>query len=177
MPVISTNITEGPDVQASGQYQGKIEFVFHNGDIVTRSVMAANQAEWDALPAALTPEVELSMSNKEIDWHLTLLETDIDPYFDDMGGWFQKKTDFQHTTWDDSFAKNIKYYLSLPDMLELLNIKETIDRISNTDLKLALDISQTQATDIRADIQIAVDTQAALDLYQPLFDSDGVLIP
>ena len=176
MPVTTVNILDGPNIQVGGQYRGVLEFVFHTGETAERFVMAQNQAEWDAKPALMTPEVEAWMTNQEIDAHASSLDNNLDPYFDDMGGWFDKKIDFQHTTWDDSFAKNIKYYLSLYPRTEILHIEETIARISSTDLKNALGITQTQATKISADIQIEVNARESEDTYVAMFDSDGGLI-
>ena len=179
MAITTVNVLDGPNIQADGQHRGVLEFVFHTGETEVRNVRAPDEASWLALQTSMIPELEAFMANKEIESHAQSLENSIDPYFDDMGGWFQKKTDFQHTLWDDSFSKAIKYYLSLDYQfarLELIHIQETISRISNTDLKAALDISQTQATQIRTDIQVAVDTLVADAEYAPLFDADGVLI-
>ena len=175
MPVTSTNVKSGPRVQKSGQHRGTIEFVFHNGDKTNRNVNAVDETAWLAKPADLTPDVEDSMEGSEVSTHKASLQKSLDPYFNDMGGWYEKKDDFAHTTWDDSFAENIKYYLSL-ELMDTLHIKESIDRISNTDLKNVLDISQKQATKIRSDIQIAVNLQAEMDGYAPLFNEEGELI-
>ena len=176
MPVTTVNILDGPNIQSDGQHRGVLEFVFHTAETVVRNVRATTEAVWLSLPTTMTPAIEAFMTNQEIEVHSQSLTNYRDPYFDDMGGWFQKKTGFQHTTWDDSFAKNVKYYLSIYPRSNLLHIEETIARISNTDLKNALVISQTQATKIRTDIQIEVDARESEDTYLAMFDSDGVLI-
>ena len=90
---------------------------------------------------------------------------------------FPSKRTFAWGTWDDYATDWMKYWLSLEDQLELVHMERDLAFISNTDMKDLLGIDNQAVSDIRADVQVAIDTQESLNLYTPYFDSDGELIP
>ena len=90
---------------------------------------------------------------------------------------FPSKATFAWDTWDNYATAWMKYWLAFEDQLELVHMQRDLAFISNTDMKDLLVIDNQSVSDIRADVQTAVNTQASLDLYNPYFDSDGELIP
>ena len=71
--------------------------------------------------------------------------------------------------WDTAASESLKHYLLIDSRQELLNVKASVDNTSNndlTDLLVAIGSTFSQ-TDLRAEIQIAVDNRASMDLYSP----------
>jgi len=95
-----------------------------------------------------------------------------DPLHFDVGGSWDKVTpDYQ--TWDELMLGVSINFLSQTDQLELVWWSLPNSRISSTDKERVWDMSQTEVSSVNADIQIAIDTQATLDLYAPYFNADG----
>ena len=90
---------------------------------------------------------------------------------------FPSKATFAWGIWDDYATDWMKYWLALENQLELVHMERDLAFISNTDMKNLLGVDNQGVSDIRGDVQTAVNTQASLDLYTPYFDSDGELIP
>lgn len=67
MPVVDTNVTDGPNVQADGQHRGTVEFIFDDGRVVTRNVRAPDANAWANLVADLPQEVEASQEQSDAD--------------------------------------------------------------------------------------------------------------
>ena len=72
-------------------------------------------------------------------------------------------------TWDDAASESLRHYLLSDDRQELLNCKLSVDSTSNNDLTdlLTLTGSSFSQTDLRSEIQQAVNTQVELDSYVP----------
>lgn len=67
MPIVDTNVTDGPNVQADGQHRGTVEFIFGDGRVVTRNVRAPDANAWANLLADLPAEVEASQQLSDAD--------------------------------------------------------------------------------------------------------------
>jgi len=65
MPIIDVNVVEGPNVQASGQHRGTLEFIFDDGRVVRKFVIAADATEWSNLIVDQQPIVETSEQKKD----------------------------------------------------------------------------------------------------------------
>ena len=65
MPIIDTNVIDGPNVQASGQHRGTLEFIFSDGRKVTRNVRAADATAWANLILDLPAGVQESMEQND----------------------------------------------------------------------------------------------------------------
>lgn len=165
MPVVSTSVIDGPDVQVDGQHRGTIQFVFHNDDIVNRIVMAPDAVSWAALPANLTPEVEESVAQSEIEQWIQEMEAGGDPWHTIP---FVNSTP-EHNTWDVAAAQSLRHWLLMTDPQQLLNCKLSSASTSNKDLDDVLTDAGSgwTNTDLRGEIQIATDAQVRLDNYVP----------
>jgi len=160
--------------QADGRRYVRTKFVAEDNNSGTRDVfhgprLVASDYDVDAWMVAYEPEVLNQLEQKEQE----RLRIDASPIalllHNDLGGFYEKKT-LSWGTWDDQTIAWLKYYLSLSDQLQLINIQLDVAQISNTDMRNLLDITNQEVSAIRADIQIAVDTQASLDLYTPYFE-------
>lgn len=65
MPVVDTNVIDGPNVQADGQHRGTVEFVFGDGRTFTRNVRAPDANAWANLVADLPTEVAAKVAESD----------------------------------------------------------------------------------------------------------------
>jgi len=78
-----------------------------------------------------------------------------------------------YQTWDELMFGISIHFLSQSNQLELQWWALSNDSISSTDKKRVWDMSQSEVSDVNGDVQIAIDTQASLDLYASYFNEDG----
>lgn len=90
----------------------------------------------------------------------------------DLGGYYEHKT-MLWDTWENHTIAWLKYWLSQEDQLELYWMRLDLIILTNTELKNLLGIAQGDTSDIRAAVQIAIDTRATLDTYVPFYDESG----
>jgi len=160
--------------QADGRRYVRTKFVAEDNNSGTQDVfhgprLVAADYDVDAWMLAYEPTVLADLEQGEQEE----LRTEASPtallLHNDLGGFYEKKV-LAWGTWDDQTTAWLKYYLSLPDQLQLINIQLDVAQISNTDMRNLLGMTNQEVSAIRADIQIAVDTQASLDLYTPYFE-------
>lgn len=157
MPVTSTEILSGPNIQADGQYRGVIRFHFHTGEMVDRNVRAPDAVTWAGLPAALTPEVEENMAQQEIESHWGEMELGGNPYYEFIDPLWQRKV-FNHVTFETSFSINIKRALgpefNFSKSAGARIIKPTWDAGTSMgdDLRGMLGMSNPQKNNINSDV-------------------------
>ena len=126
----------------------------------------------DADMLALIPVVLETQANREIFDTRSDLASGADPFHVDLGGFFEKATpDWQ--TWDELFVVTAKYYWALPDQLGILPFKASWSRVSNTDKRDILGITNQDITRLNAAMQAATDISATLSTYLPFYDEDG----
>ena len=65
MPITDTNVIDGPNVQASGEYRGMLEFIFDDGRVITRNVRAPDATAWANLSVDLADEVEAQVQEQD----------------------------------------------------------------------------------------------------------------
>ena len=62
MPITDTNVVEGPNVQADGEYRGELEFIFDDGRVIRKSARAPDATAWADLivdmPAQVQEDIE-----------------------------------------------------------------------------------------------------------------------
>ena len=58
MPITDTNVIDGPNVQANGEYRGTLEFTFDDGRVIKRNVRAPDAAAWANLAVDLPAKIE-----------------------------------------------------------------------------------------------------------------------
>ena len=58
MPIINTNVIEGPNVQSDGQHRGLIEYLFSDGRRVRKYARAPDATTWAALVVNLASSTE-----------------------------------------------------------------------------------------------------------------------
>lgn len=58
MPITSSEVVDGPNIQADGQRKGVIDFTFDDGRVVRRVIRAADAAAWASLLIDLEDIVE-----------------------------------------------------------------------------------------------------------------------
>lgn len=90
----------------------------------------------------------------------------------DLGGYYEHKT-LRWDTWENHTTAWLKYWLALEDQLELYWTRLDLIILTNTELKDLLGIAQGDTADIRAAVQIAIDTRTTLDTYVPFYDDNG----
>jgi len=112
-----------------------------------------------------------NLSNEDQRWHAEHAAEDT--LWEDQGGYYTKLTP-EWCTWDEASYAVLVYWLQREDKLDLVNLQAYLSHTSNSDLTSLLGITQQQVSDIRGDLQTAVDTLAALSTYEPWCDEDGV---
>jgi len=135
-----------------------------------RGVAADFDADADILARA--PNILLNLAEEDKTYHATNAAEDI--LWNDQGGFFTKAVP-DWTTWNEAATAVLVYWLQQVDKLDLVNLAPFLSHVSNTDLKNLLSITNQQVSDIRGDVQIAIDTKAVLDTYSPWADQDGVI--
>ena len=125
-----------------------------------------------ALDAELLPVTEVNAD--DIDTQLA--EQEIQQWIKEMG----EGLDPWHTTpyndvtpefndWETAASESLKYWLLKEDRQELLNCDLSVNSTSNKDLDDLLELcgSTFSGSDLRGEIQQAIDTQVELDTYVP----------
>ena len=92
-----------------------------------------------------------------------------DPLHFDAGGWWDKVTP-TYQTWEELMFGVSEHFLSQTDQLELQWWALSNSRISSSDKKRVWDKSQSEVSDVNSDVQIAIDTQESLEIYEPHMD-------
>ena len=107
----------------------------------------------------------VSVANQEIQQWISKMEAGEDPWHSAP---FVNVVP-QWNTWSDAASESLKHFLLSDDRQELLNCNLSSTNTSNNDLTdlLILCGSTFSQTDLRSEIQQAVDTQVALDTYTP----------
>ena len=112
----------------------------------------------------------VSVKEQEIQQWIQSMESGLDPwhtapFVNSVPLW---------NTWDTASSESLKYYLWATDRQELLNCKASVNSTSNNDLTdlLTLAGSTFSQTDLRSEIQQAVDTQVELDSYVPSVEEE-----
>lgn len=90
----------------------------------------------------------------------------------DLGGFYEHKL-FPWDSWENHTTSWLKYWLAQEDQLELYWIRLDLALLTNTELKDLLGIAQGDTADIRAAVQIAIDTRSTLDAYVPFYNDSG----
>lgn len=170
-------ITDRP--QADGRRYVKYQVTFELNNLefeIYNSRQKLVAADFDTavdMPIVAAQMLADQLEN-EISEYVDLLANGTDPLHV-FTTWWEKATP-DWNTWDDAAGGVLKIYLAYENQLELRHIADTTSRISNADIEDVLGITAQQQSDIRSDIQIAVNTQATLDTYDRWFDEDGNLV-
>lgn len=134
--------------------------------------LIASDADAEADMISLIPNV---LNNRKIteqqDW-LSLCTEGQDPLHWDNGGFWDKTTPLWGT-WEEIFDFVGKWFFSRENQLELAPYNVSWGRVSTTDKRNGLGITNPNVTTLNSSMQIAVDTKAALDTYIPFFDQNG----
>ena len=173
MSIVNSEITSDR-MQANNTRKISEQHTDHLGKIYTikYSGVDVNYAA-DARLAADAITVDESTAANEIAEGIVIFKAGGDPLHIDEGGWFSKVIpDYQ--TWEELATGTTIPFMQAEDQLELVNIQYT-SRVSTNDKKLIWGMTNQQVSSVNADIQVAIDTQASLDLYLPWFDDEGVL--
>ena len=112
-----------------------------------------------------------NLAEQEKQWHAENAAQDT--LWDDQGGFFTKAVP-EWCTWDEASYAVLVYWLQREDKLDLVHLSAYLSHTSNNDLTSLLGITQQQVSDIRGDLQTAIDTVAALSTYEPWCDQNGV---
>lgn len=67
MPIVSSEVVDGPNIQADGSRRGTIEFILDDGRVITRTVRAPDAIAWANLLIDLPAEVELKVQQDDAD--------------------------------------------------------------------------------------------------------------
>jgi len=161
-------------MQANGTRKISEQHTDHLGNKYTSQYSGVDvNYDADARLAADAITVDESTAENEINEGIATFNAGGDPLHIDEGGWFSKVIpDYQ--TWEELATGTTVPFMQAEDQLELVNIQYT-SRISTNDKKLIWGMTNQEVSAFNADVQIAIDTQASLDLYLPWFDDDGVL--
>ena len=181
MASVTTMIVHSVRDQANGSLYVRYKFdlldnLNGNHIVITQSknvVVPQGQTQEEFLNAnmiATAPTILADKANQEQQLYQDRASEGEMVLHQDMGGWFDKITPLWET-WDVQATEWLTYWLSLTNQLELVHIQLDIAQISNTNLNNLLGINQSDTTDIRSAVQIAVDTKATLDTYQPFYKS------
>ena len=120
------------------------------------------------------PQMLVQQAEQEIQQFQDDCRDGNDPLHDWIGYWTKSTPDWN--SWDDAANGTLKHFLALEDQLELVYIDDTMGKISNSDVVSVLGVTNQNQTDIRADIQVAVNTKTSLDEYGVWFDDGGNLV-
>ena len=125
----------------------------------------ALDAEYAPILAQHALDLNNQLGQQEVQQWIQEMESGEDPWHTDP---FVPSTP-EFNDWDTAASESLKHYLLIDSRQELLNVKASADGTSNNDLTdLLVAISSTfSQTDLRAEIQIAVDNRASMDLYSP----------
>lgn len=128
----------------------------------------------DADMPVVAAQMLLDKAEQEVQSFIEECRDGRDPLHDWVGFW--EKSSPAWNTWDDAARGVLKAYLAQEEQLELIYIEDTMGKISNSDVVSVLGVTNQNQSDIRADIQVAVNTQDALEAYERWFDEDGNLL-
>jgi len=141
-------------------------------EYMTKKISPSTDVEVDM--AAMIPQLldSLKLAEQE-NWRSQCSDGD-DPLHIDNGGFFSKSTPLWGS-WDEMFTAVAKWFFSRENQLELVPYNDSWGRVSNTDKRNNLGITNQDVTDMGGQVQVAVNTKATLDTYVPLFDEYGNL--
>lgn len=151
------------------------EHIDHLGISYFFQYIADNGYDVNAALATHAININQQTIDREIAQAIASYEQGNDPlhYEASANNWQKITPDYQ--TWDELAAPVTIDFLGRESKLELRYIETTIIRISSQDKKDLWGMTNAEVSDVNADIQSSIDTQAALDLYSPYF-VDGVKI-
>lgn len=109
-----------------------------------------------------------NVQEQEVRHWINEMEGGRDPAHVDMGGWFEHSVPLWDT-WENTVLPSVQHWLKKSYMQDILFCKLTCDRLTNQELEAIAG----KPNDVRAEQQIAVNTQATLDAYEPLVNEDG----
>ena len=168
MPVVtSTIITDR--VQSGGQRKIREEHTDNLGVKHHRQFIAANDYDEAAGLAVSAGSIDTRLVAREIANAVSSYEQGGDPlHFEASANNWQKVTPNEQT-WDELAAPVLINFLSRNDRNELHYIESTIIRISTTDAKSLLGMTNTEVNTVNAEIQNAVNAMGEIDAYSPFF--------
>ena len=124
---------------------------------------------YNHLPSNDGLEVEadklVSAANQEIQQWIQEMESGSDPWHTDP---FINSVPLWNT-WSDAASESLKHFLLSDDRQDLLNVEASSGSTSNNDLDDLLLLAESSFTqsDLRTEIQQAINTQVELDTYIP----------
>lgn len=143
-------------------------------EYINKMIAPAVDAEADMV--AMIPIV---LENRKVSEHNEWRDECVagnDPLHWDNGG-FWDKTGPLWGTWDEMFDFVGKWFWSRTNQVELAPYSSSWGRVSNTDKRNGLGITNQDVTLLNAKMQVTLDIKGQLDAYTPFFDEDGNIIP
>ena len=67
MPITDTNVIDGPNLQDSGIYRGTLEFIFDDGRVINRNVVAQDLSDWANLVVDMPAVVQTEEEERDAD--------------------------------------------------------------------------------------------------------------
>ena len=174
MPIVTSAVTTDR-TQSGGQRKIREEHTDNLGVKHHRQFIAAS--DYDEVVGLISgaSAVDASLVAGEVAAAVSEYEGGGDPlHFEASPDNWQENTP-EHQTWDELAAPVLINFLSREDRNELRYIESTIVRISTTDTKALLGMTNAEVNAVNAEIQSAVNAMVELDAYVPFF-VDGVKV-
>ena len=65
MPIISIDVTDGPNIQASGQHRGQVTAIFDDGRSVVRNIRAPDATAWANVVVDMQAEIQAKQEQQD----------------------------------------------------------------------------------------------------------------